>query len=76
MENAPPQTPDAVARHAPDIPQDWETCLQLAGLLGQNADRTQAIAEVLFSVWQDVQSFESLDLDRVEPAITFSVAWE
>ncbi|HWE64008.1 MAG TPA: hypothetical protein VHB98_20020 [Chloroflexota bacterium] len=61
---------------ATDVLQDRETCLQLARLLGQPDQRTAAIAELLFSVWQDVRRFDSLALDGVEPAVTFSAAWD
>lgn len=76
METSPAQTPAGAGPHTPDIPQDWGACLHMAGLLGQGDERTRAIAEVLFSVWQDVQRFESLDLDGVEPAVAFSAAWD
>jgi hypothetical protein len=59
-----------------DSAQDWALCLRMAGLLEQPADRTRAIAELLFSVQRDVRDFDSLDLTGVGPAVTFSAGWD
>ena len=59
-----------------ESPQDWALCLQMAGLLEQPADRTRAIAEMLFAVRRDVRDFDTLDLTGVGPAITFSAGWD
>jgi hypothetical protein len=73
----PPAPAGTDATHRPaHVPEDWEECLRMAELLGRPQDRTLAIAELLFSVRRSVRSFENLDLDGVEPAVTFSAAWD
>jgi hypothetical protein len=59
-----------------ESPQDWALCLHMAGLLEQPADRTQAIAEMLFTVRREVRNFDNLDLTEVGPAVVFSAGWD
>lgn len=55
---------------------DWDSCVQMAGLLEQPPDVTIAIAEVLFRVNQDIASFDNLPLDSAEPATRFYAGWD
>jgi hypothetical protein len=56
-------------------PEDVRTLVR-AGGAELDEPRLEAVVAVLAAVAADLESFEQLDLDSVDPELTFRAAWD